>query len=127
MSNRVKINSLAAAIMDGLNEYASLATDDIKQAVKDAGKTVLSEIKDNAPKDTGWYAKSWTVKTTRETDHSFELTVHSRTKYQLAHLLEFGHAKRNGGRVAGQAHIAPAEEIGAKKLEDDIKRRLENG
>lgn len=30
-SNRVKIDSMAAAIMEGLQEYADLATDDVKK------------------------------------------------------------------------------------------------
>ena len=42
----------------------------------------------NAPKDTGDYAKSWTVKKTKETSSSLTLTVHSKNRYQLAHLLE---------------------------------------
>ena len=123
-SNRVNIDSLAAEVMKGLTEYADLATDDMKKAVKDAGKTVRKEIQSGAPSDTGAYAKSWAVKTVKETSNSLELTVHSKNRYQLAHLLEFGHAKRGGGRVSGKAHIAPAEELCIKELERSIEKAL---
>lgn len=73
------------------------------------------------------YAKSWTVKNTKETANSLEVTVHSKNRYQLAHLLEHGHAKRGGGRVAGKAHIAPAEENAICQLEEELERSLQNG
>ncbi len=125
MSDRVRIDQLAAAVMEGLTEYADLATEDMKKAVKKAGATVRKEIQANAPKDTGDYAKSWSVKNVRETANAMEVVVHSRNRYQLAHLLEFGHAKRGGGRVPGKAHIAPAEEKGIRELEREIQRALE--
>ena len=53
-----------------------------------------------------------------------ELTVHSPKKYQLAHLLEKGHAKRGGGRTKAVPHIAPAEESAVKQLESDIKKAI---
>lgn len=123
-SDRVRIDSLAAAVMSGLTEYADLATDDLKKAVRKAGTTVRKEIEANAPKDSGTYAKSWSVKNTRETSNSLELTVYSKNRYQLAHLLEFGHAKRGGGRVTGKAHIAPAEETAVSTLEQEITKAL---
>ncbi len=61
----------------------------------------------------------------KETANSLEVVVHSRNRYQLAHLLEFGHAKRGGGRVPGRAHIAPAEEKGIRELEREIQKALE--
>ena len=118
---------MASAIMEGLTEYANLATDDMKKAVKKAGNSVKKEIQQNAPSDTGTYAKSWAVKNTKETSNSLEVTVHSKNRYQLAHLLEHGHAKRGGGRVAGKAHIAPAEENAVRQLEEEIERSLQNG
>ena len=127
MSDSVKIGELAAAVMKELDAYSKLAADELKAAVKDAAKTVKDEIKENAPKDTGTYAKSWRVKNVKETSTTLTLTVHSKNRYQLAHLLEFGHATRNGGRVNARPHIAPAEEKGVKKLEEEITRRLENG
>lgn len=119
-----KIDNLAQEIMEGLKEYADLASDDVKKAVRKAGNEVRKEISVSAPADTGNYAKSWSVKKTKETSNSLEVTVHSRNRYQLAHLLEHGHAKRGGGRVAARPHIAQAEENAIEILETEIARAL---
>ena len=103
---------------------ADLATDDLKKSVRKAGNTVRKDIAASAPKDTGAYAKSWSVKKTKETSNTLELTVHSKNRYQLAHLLEHGHAKRGGGRVAARPHIAQAEENAIETLETEIARAL---
>ena len=125
--NRIKVDQLAATVMKELEDYADLATTDMKAAVRKAGNTVRNEIKSGAPSRTGKYAASWTVKTERETSQSLELVVHSRNRYQLAHLLEFGHAKRGGGRVAARPHIASAEQKGIEELEHAIERSLSHG
>ena len=124
MSDKCTIDNLAKTIMEGLQEYADVASADVKTAVRKAGKNVKAEISANAPKRTGAYAKSWTVKTEKETANSLEVVVHSKNRYQIAHLLEHGHAKRGGGRVAGIPHIAPAEEKAVKQLEEDIMKKL---
>lgn len=123
-SDRISIDQMASVIMEGLQDYADLATDDLKAAVKKAGTTVRKQIQATAPSDTGKYAKSWSVKKTKETLSSLEVNVYSKNRYQLAHLLEFGHAKRGGGRVTGRAHIAPAEQAGIEELEKEIERSL---
>ena len=120
----VKIDELADEINKGLMEYVNLATTDIKKAVRKAGNTVRKDIAANAPKDTGTYAKSWSVKKTKETSNSLEVTVHSRNRYQLAHLLENGHAKRGGGRVAARPHIAKAEQSGIEAFEKEVDKAL---
>lgn len=124
VGRNVKIDDLATEIMDGLMKYKDLATEDMKKAVRKAGTQVKKDIQANAPKKTGAYSKSWTVKTTKETTESLELTVCSPRKYQMAHLLEKGHAKRGGGRTKAQPHIAPAEEAAIKQLESDIEKAL---
>ena len=123
MSN-ITIDNLAREIMDGLMSYKDLATEDMKNAVRKAGKVTKKEIQANAPKKTGEYSKSWSVKTTKENAESLELTVYSPKKYQLTHLLEKGHAKRGGGRTAAQPHIERAEQVGIRFLQDEIERRL---
>lgn len=120
----IKIDQLADEITKGFKEYADLATDDMKKSVRKAGNAVRKEIAQTAPKDTGTYAKSWSVKKTKETSNSLVVTVHSRNRYQLAHLLEHGHAKRGGGRVAARPHIAKAEENAIDVLESEIERAL---
>ena len=114
MGRKIPISQLSAAVMEQLNEYAELATEDMKEAVKKAGTTVRKDIEASAPRDTGDYAKSWAVKTTKESSNVLQVTVHSRNRYQIAHLLEHGHAKRGGGRVAARPHIAAAEVRGLK-------------
>lgn len=125
MGKKISINQLSAAVMEAVREYADTATEEVKQAVTETGDTVRDEIRQNAPKDTGRYARSWTVKKTKETSQSLTVTVHSKDHYQLAHLLEFGHAKRGGGRVAAQPHIAQAEEHGIEQLEEKLRKALE--
>lgn len=127
MGRRISIEALADTVMEYLNDYADVSAEGMKKAVRKAGNTVKKEIGANAPKDTGSYSKSWAVKNTKETANALEVTVYSRNKYQLAHLLEHGHAKRNGGRVAGKSHIAPAEETGIRQLEAEIERSFRNG
>ena len=125
MGKKISISQLSAAVMEAVREYADTATEEVKQAVTETGDTVRDEIRRNAPKDTGRYARSWTVKKTKETSQSLTVTVHSKDHYQLAHLLEFGHAKRGGGRVAAQPHMGQAEEHGIEQLEEKLRKALE--
>ena len=115
MSQTIKIDQLADTVMKGMEEYAKLAADDLKK-----------DVKGTATKKTGKYSKSWAVKKTRETSDSIQVVVHSK-RYQLTHLLEFGHAKRGGGRTRAFPHIAPAEQAGIEQLTRDIERDLQKG
>lgn len=118
------IDNLTDEIMKGLQEYADLADTEMKKAVRKTATSVKNEISANAPKRTGRYARSWAAKKTKENSHSLEMTVHSKDRYQIAHLLEKGHAKRGGGRVAGRPHIAPAEEHGEEMLTELVEKAL---
>ena len=124
---KTKASNLATVLKDTLQEYENLAVQDMKVAVTDTAKEVKADIAARAPKRTGAYKKSWTVKKTGENATSISVVVHSKNKYQLAHLLEFGHAKRGGGRTRAYPHIEPAQVACEKTLSDKIERSLKHG
>lgn len=124
MGKSISIDDMADAIMEGLQDYAELAESEMKKAVRKTATAVKKEIQETAPVKSGRYKKSWRSKKTTEKSNAVEYTVYSIDRYQLAHLLEKGHALRNGGRADGTPHIAPAEEHGAELLEDLITEAL---
>ena len=125
--SKVEISELADAVMQELDHYADASSLKVKSAVRKTARGVRNEIRSNAPVRTGGYAGSWAVKTEHETAYSLSLVVHSKNKYQLAHLLENGHVKRGGGRTRAFPHIAPAEQNGIRQLQEEIERSLSNG
>ena len=124
MSRTVSIDEMADAINEGLKEYATLASTEVKKAVRKSAKTVKDQISANAPSRTGAYKGSWVATKQSESSQSLQMVVHSKNRYQLAHLLEKGHAKRGGGRTRAFPHIAPAEEAAAELLEREVEAAL---
>ena len=126
MSSKVKVDELSAAIEKELTLYADDVADVVKTSVRDVTKETRKEISANAPKGrTGKYAKSWRTKKLAETGSSVSYVVYAtKDGYRIAHLLEFGHAKRNGGRTQAFEHIKPAEERAAREIEAMTKARL---
>ncbi len=121
---KTTVDKMADEIMKGLTEYLDVSTDTVKSAVKKASNTVKKEASANAPSRSGKYKKGFKVTKQKETANSLIMIVHNKDRYQLAHLLEKGHAKRGGGRVRAIPHIGPAEEEGVKQLEQEIQRGL---
>lgn len=119
---RVDSGELSAAIMREMEAYAGIAVDTVKKITKDVSKDTAKNLKSNAPKRTGKYAASWKSKKEYETSVKAGYVVYSKEHYRLTHLLENGHAKRNGGRVAAKPHIASEEE---KAIAEFIRRLRE--
>lgn len=127
---KIKVGEMAQAIAESLEEYAGLLQRDLDESVDAVSKETVAELRKDAKSKfggTGEYAESWASKKDVGSTTEYSRTLYVKDPhYRLTHLLEFGHAKVNGGRVEGRPHIAPAEQRAVQKLErrllDAIKR-----
>lgn len=121
----INVDKLAAELTQGLSEYSQEIADEIKKAADEVTVEAVRELKNTSPVQTGSYAAGWKKKTTYESKSSKRNTVYNKTDYQLTHLLEKGHASRNGGRVAAKVHIQPVEEKTMAAFEEKVKGAIE--
>ena len=124
MAKKITVDQLSDEIMDALEEYKEMTDEVVQTAVDTVSKETKKIVQAGSPVQTGGYQKGWAVKKTSAKASQVSITVYNRKKPGLTHLLEKGHAKRGGGRVAGQPHIAPAEQYAVSELENKIKRGL---
>ena len=120
----VKVDDLAAAVVQELQAYSSEVAEEVKASVKETAKVCVKTLKQTSPKDTGAYAKDWKARKAYESANDIRMQVHNAKHYQLTHLLEDGHAKVSGGRVEGKPHIQPAADAASELLEKDVKIRV---
>lgn len=116
----ISIDDLADTLAEELAGYSQEVTDDLKREVKQVAKKMVAELKATSPRNSGDYASGWTSTTESEGRNTVQVRVYNRRKPTLTNLLENGHAKVNGGRVEGKAHIGPAEQAAEKRLENKV-------
>lgn len=121
MAKGIPIDKLATEIEAELAKYSQEVAEQIKIDVQEVAKECVAEIKQKSPKRIGKYRRGWRKEVVYESDEDLRIVVHNKTSGQLTHLLEFGHAKVNGGRVDGRPHIGPAEQRAKKSLIEKAK------
>lgn len=123
----VSIDNLAGAIGQAVKEYTEDVSAAIDKEVDTTAEKVLKDVRSSAPKRTGNYAKGFT-KTNQSDFTGKKYAVWNRRRYMIAHLLEFGHAKRGGkGRVAERPHLRPAYDRHVPQMERNIEDIIRNG
>ena len=120
----IKVDDLVEAVRGELEEYADEVTGDVKQAVKEVAKATVKEVKAKSPVKTGNYKKSWGQVKVSETKGSVVISIRNKKYYWLTHLLENGHALKNGDRTRAFPHIKPAEDFAARELEKKVKAKI---
>ena len=126
----INIDDLAKEVMLQLEIYKQETVDSMASAVTETAKEAVAELKKISPKGiTKDYSKSWKCKKNKKTKKAdrYSMIVYSEDPdYRLTHLLEFGHANRDGGRTEGIPHISIVEKTAKQVLLYKIQKKLEN-
>lgn len=129
MSDSINIDELANAIVQGLENYTQDVTDNLKKGVDTVSKEVNEEIKNHITfkQPTGKYAKAFRIKTSFQDKYNKrKIWYVTDGEHRLTHLLENGHALRQGGRSNAYPHIKYGEELAQKRMEELAKEAIEN-
>lgn len=132
MSSSIKIENLSKEVMNYLENYVENIEEDVKEETDKLTKEAVKELKQTSPRRKGKtrdnpYWKGWTKRKNTKSKRRYVVDIYNKTNYQLTHLLEFGHATKNGGRTKAQPHIKKVEqkynELYEKEIKEAIKRR----
>jgi len=122
----ISLDDLANSITSAVKQYTTDVTNSIEKEVDKTARRSAKLIGDKSPVRKGGYAKGWTRR--KETiGGSVSHTIYNKHKPGLTHLLEKGHAKRGGGRVAGKPHIGPVIGQELPEMVERIKTIIRNG
>lgn len=127
----VSIDKMAETIAGEISLYTHALSDDVVAVAEDVAKKCLEEVRAKSPVRKGpyggGYRAGWTIKKISRDKTGFPgaiYKIYNKTHYRLTHLLEKGHALRNGGRSEAFPHIRPAEQAASKMLTDEIKQLI---
>lgn len=126
MAKKIPIDRLTAEINKILTEYGDQVQQNVDEAAKKVTKAGVKAVKGNASSafgGSGKYASGWTSKFEKGRLSSQGI-IYNGTVPGLPHLLEHGHANRNGGRTPGRPHIAPVEQQIIKDFEEAVKKAI---
>lgn len=121
MSQMTKPEDLSKEVGRQLQSWNQEFHNKFKVLSRSKAKKLAKTLRSTSPKRTGKYARSWTATETKNTTLEYRVTVHNKSHYQLIHLLEKPHQKRNGSRTTPKVHIQPARD----KIEQEFINETE--
>lgn len=129
MADTVKIPDFERQLSNILKKYSKDTGEKIHAAAKAIAKSAALEVKRDSPVGSRekHYKDSWKSKDVGSRLIPGFVVYSAKPNYRIAHLLEKGHAKRNGGRTNPIVHIAPAEQRAIAKFEKAVAKIYEEG
>lgn len=129
MSNSISIDQLGEVISEELTLYAQNVRDGIDQVGEKHIKRLVQNTKATAPvgKRNKHYRDSIKFKKIKLRKNTRFVWYVDGPNYRLSHLLENGHALRNGGRVEGTHFIQKATDPILEEYEKDVEEVIRNG
>lgn len=126
----IKTFQLAREMMKQLETYTEDIIDGMNMAGGQLALDAVKILKVTSPerkKNGGRYRKSWMVTKRTFFNAPTRFTIHNKDRYQLTHLLEKGHANRDGSRTSGRPHIGPVEETLVKEYVKQVEEVIRRG
>ena len=118
------LDDLSQSIMNELSLYSEKVSQMILQIADKLGDEGIQMLEQTSPKDTGDYGGKWKKRIETLPGQPAKLVLYNK-KYQLTHLLEFGHASVNGGTVPAEPHIAKVQDWINDEFEEQVKAVIE--
>lgn len=121
---RVTPNSFSSVIQQYLDEYGDEVIEANETAVRKVAKDVTKELKKAGDfGGSGKYRKGLTFEVNKS-NLSVEARVGAGRNAGLTHLLEYGHAKQNGGRTRAFSFVAPINDTVEQKYMKEMEELL---
>lgn len=127
MATKCTIETFPAEIQKILQKYGEEVDKNLGSVIDEVAQKGVASLRSSSPvnpkgKKSGAYARGWKVeKTTAKAGRGLSTTATIyNTHPSLPHLLEHGHALRQGGRSPATVHIAPVSDI----IFEEIGQRL---
>ncbi len=112
--------NLSKAVDEIFRQYVGVVEEGVDEALKETADEAVEMLEQTSPRDTGDYAKGWTVD-----KQNAQYVVHNSTDYQLTHLLENGHDVVVNGKKVGYSkpkkHIKQVERF----VQDEVVKKVE--
>ena len=121
---RVTPNNFSSVIQQYLDEYGDEVIEANETAVRKVAKDVTKELKKAGDfGGSGKYRKGLTFEVNKS-NLSVEARVGAGRNAGLTHLLEYGHAKQNGGRTRAFNFVAPINDTVEQKYMKEMEELL---